>query len=113
MSPDHRPSDLTPVDPVIDAMLSFEPQVMGIMHSTINTIWPGVQHLFGEWDGPVMAYAETTNNNGVPPEDYAEHCRRWVEQGVQIVGGCCGTTIDHIKAIAARLPEKVGERSAA
>jgi 5-methyltetrahydrofolate--homocysteine methyltransferase len=36
------------------------------------------------------------------PESLAPQLREWVENGwLNIVGGCCGTTPDHIKAIAA------------
>jgi homocysteine S-methyltransferase len=34
------------------------------------------------------------------PEYMAGYARRMVEAGARIVGGCCGTTPDHIKAIA-------------
>jgi len=35
------------------------------------------------------------------PETTAGHIREWAEEGlVNIVGGCCGTTPDHIRAIA-------------
>ncbi|MDP1820193.1 MAG: methionine synthase [Acidimicrobiales bacterium] len=35
------------------------------------------------------------------PEQLAEYQARFVtEFGVQVVGGCCGTTVDHIKAVA-------------
>jgi homocysteine S-methyltransferase len=36
----------------------------------------------------------------VPPSAFAEHAERVVEMGVSIVGGCCGTTPEHIRAIA-------------
>ena len=32
------------------------------------------------------------------PEEFAAHARRWIEAGARIVGGCCGTTPDHIRA---------------
>ncbi len=35
------------------------------------------------------------------PEIIAEHVRRYVEQGVRIVGGCCGSTPAHVAAIVA------------
>ncbi|HKV73729.1 MAG TPA: bifunctional homocysteine S-methyltransferase/methylenetetrahydrofolate reductase [Gemmatimonadales bacterium] len=35
------------------------------------------------------------------PEYMANYARRMVESGARLVGGCCGTTPDHIKAIAA------------
>src|SRR3546814_14015718 len=35
------------------------------------------------------------------PHTTASHLREWAEAGlVNIVGGCCGTTPDHIRAIA-------------
>ncbi len=34
-----------------------------------------------------------------PPERYAKVARGWVEAGVRVVGGCCGTTPDHIRAL--------------
>ena len=54
-----------------------------------------------QWQGPVK------------PEDFAAHCRRWVESGVQIIGGCCGTTIHHIRAMVDRLPDRTGPRARA
>lgn len=35
------------------------------------------------------------------PEYMAEYARRFIAAGASIVGGCCGTTPDHIRAIAA------------
>ena len=34
------------------------------------------------------------------PDNYSLHVREWVDKGVQIVGGCCSTTPDHIEAIS-------------
>jgi 5-methyltetrahydrofolate--homocysteine methyltransferase len=35
------------------------------------------------------------------PDDMARHLGRYVELGVKVVGGCCGTTPEHVAAIAA------------
>ena len=36
------------------------------------------------------------------PEETAAHLGEWAEAGlVNIVGGCCGTTPDHVRAISA------------
>jgi S-methylmethionine-dependent homocysteine/selenocysteine methylase len=40
--------------------------------------------------------------NGVAPDAYGRAANAWIEQGAAIVGGCCGTTPDHIAAIARR-----------
>jgi 5-methyltetrahydrofolate--homocysteine methyltransferase len=37
------------------------------------------------------------------PDDLAECVRRYVDRGARIVGGCCGSTPEHIAAIAAAL----------
>jgi methionine synthase / methylenetetrahydrofolate reductase(NADPH) len=34
------------------------------------------------------------------PQYFAEYARRFVESGVSLVGGCCGTTTAHIEAVA-------------
>ena len=37
------------------------------------------------------------------PDAFAERAELWIRAGARIVGGCCGTTPEHIRAIAARL----------
>ena len=37
----------------------------------------------------------------VSPEEFAEVMKKIVEMGAVVIGGCCGTTPDHIKAMAA------------
>jgi methionine synthase I (cobalamin-dependent) len=37
------------------------------------------------------------------PDMLAEHVRRYADQGARIVGGCCGTTPEHVAAIARAL----------
>ena len=87
------------------------------MHSSLPCTTPGLEILFERWTGPVMAYPEATGVDavsrvarGVEPVDFADHCRKWVDGGVQIIGGCCGTTIHHIEAMVEALPERAGNR---
>ena len=116
ISPDHLKSEDKSYDTLIEAMLSFQPQVMGVMHSTIETTNAGLQTLFEHWQGPVMAYPETSSevrkgiSDKVEPAIFAAHCHDWVESGVQIIGGCCGTTIEHIRAMVNELPDVIGIR---
>ena len=116
LSPDHLKSEDKSYDTLIEAMLSFQPQVMGVMHSTIETTNAGLQTLFEHWQGPVMAYPETSSevrkgiSDKVEPAIFAAHCHDWVESGVQIIGGCCGTTIEHIRSMVNELPDVVGIR---
>ena len=99
---------------IIDALASLGPRVVGIMHSSFESTTPGLNILLDRWRGPVMAYPEAMRFDSVghlarvmvEPDDFASHCRDWVEGGVQIIGGCCGTTIEHIRAMVDRLPER-------
>jgi homocysteine S-methyltransferase len=38
-------------------------------------------------------------------EYFAEYAKKFVEAGVKIIGGCCGTTPDHIQAMAQAIEE--------
>jgi S-methylmethionine-dependent homocysteine/selenocysteine methylase len=126
---DHTPPLPLPLDEIIDALQKIGGDVFGIMHSTVGATTPGLQVLCERWAGPVMAYPETMRGDQPPvdqadrlptpsfldvgdlsPEIFAEACRGWVDQGVQIIGGCCGTTIEHMQAMIGRLPAQVGDR---
>jgi S-methylmethionine-dependent homocysteine/selenocysteine methylase len=119
-----------PLGEIIDALQKIGGDVFGIMHSTVGATTPGLQVLCERWTGPVMAYPETMRSTQLPadqadrlptpsfldvgnvsPDIFAEACRGWVNQGVQIIGGCCGATIEHMQAMIARLPAQVGNRS--
>ena len=118
--PDEKalPPETVPLAEHIDALLALAPRAAGIMHSAVEDTSPGLEILFERWSGPVMAYPETAHFNHLGehpsvtmgPAEFATHCRRWVEDGVQIIGGCCGTTVDHIGATVEVLPERPSAR---
>jgi methionine synthase / methylenetetrahydrofolate reductase(NADPH) len=66
---------------------------------------------------PLFARLSAMPNAGAPtrqegrfvyvstPEYFAEYARRFVDAGVTLLGGCCGTTPQHIKAMRAALDE--------
>ncbi len=111
LSDSHRAGEPISLESVVDALVAFGPQVVGIMHSRVESMDPGLEVLRQRWDGPVMAYPETAGTHTVEPDAFAKHCRRWVEKGVQIIGGCCGTTVDHIGALVRELPNVGGPRA--
>ncbi len=58
---------------------------------------------------PLVAYGHINNPRPIQgwsyceqlsPARYAAHVRRWIQAGARIVGGCCGTTPDHLRAVA-------------
>jgi len=46
-----------------------------------------------------------------PPEYLASYARRFIQCGVRLVGGCCGTTPEHIKAIKGAVRSLSPQRS--
>lgn len=85
--------------------------VAGVMHSHVDVTGPALDVLRRNWDGPLMAYAETGRfeppnwvfEDVVSPAAYAAIGREWADAGVQIIGGCCGTTPEHIAALGVAL----------
>ena len=115
---DQQPRPEVPLETLIDEFTALGGTVAGIMHSATSSTSPGLEVLFRRWSGPVMAYPEMLDVNPrdadargpVSPEDFAGHCKRWVEEGVQIIGGCCGTTVEHIRRMVDALPDRLGAR---
>jgi 5-methyltetrahydrofolate--homocysteine methyltransferase len=75
-----------------------------------------VRYLSQQWPGriscmPNQGMPEVVNGQTfypLSPAEYARHMRRFVEQyGVSVVGGCCGTSPEHIRALAAELRDAV------
>lgn len=71
-----------------------------------------IRYLSQQWPGRISCMP----NQGLPevvegqtvyplsPAEFARHMRHFVEQyGVSVVGGCCGTSPEHIRALAAAL----------
>jgi S-methylmethionine-dependent homocysteine/selenocysteine methylase len=61
------------------------------------------------WSGPIGVYPESgyfaqPNWNFVDvisPDDLAREARAWLDAGARLVGGCCGTGSEHIRALRA------------
>ena len=51
---------------------------------------------------PVIG-AEGNADYDISPEEMAADADQWVAHGARIIGGCCGTTPAHLKAIAQAL----------
>ena len=100
---------------IIDALMERGGDVYGIMHSTADVTGPALDCLANRWQGPVMAYPETLRTfdarthlttDSLTPDEFARSCLAWLDSGVSIIGGCCGTTIDHIRALVRHMEER-------
>ena len=114
---DHPDLELTAV---LDALIPMGPTVVNIMHSEIGAIPEAIALIRERWSGPIGVYPESgyfakPNWNFVDvitPADLVTEAIQWVAAGVRLLGGCCGTSPEHIKALRAAMPELRAARQA-
>ena len=114
---DHSEIELTEV---LDALIPMGPTVVNIMHSEIRAIPEAIELLRERWSGPIGVYPESgyftqpTWNfiDVIAPEDLVTEAMGWVKAGVRLLGGCCGTSPDHISALHASIPDLEAVRQA-
>ena len=97
----------TPLSAPLQALIPMNPAVVNIMHTPPEAVEPALKELKQRWSGPVGAYPELgdftppqwqfTHPNA--PADLVSHAVRWVRAGARLLGGCCGTTPEHIRAL--------------
>ncbi len=101
---------------MVETLKPLGGQAAGIMHTQVENIAPALQVLRQHWSGPLLAYAETGKlilpewryEEVSPPDEYALEIDAWIrDYGVQIVGGCCGTGPEHIRALKQLLSNRV------
>jgi S-methylmethionine-dependent homocysteine/selenocysteine methylase len=95
---------LVPLGECLDALLPFAPAAVNVMHSPVAAIGPALSEIRSRWPGHIGAYPEigdgTETTHAVSPEELAECANGWLAAGAQILGGCCGTTPAHVRALA-------------
>jgi S-methylmethionine-dependent homocysteine/selenocysteine methylase len=98
---------LVPLAATLDALLPFAPDAIAVMHSPIAAVAPALHEIRARWHGLLGAYPEIGNGSAatqaVAPAALGAQARDWVDAGARIVGGCCGTHPEHIRALAASL----------
>jgi len=91
----------------LDAIKGKNVPLVSIMHTEVEHIDPCLDIVANRWSGPIGVYAHSARwvdgvclfDVTISPEDYAAHAKSWLEHGVQVIGGCCGLGVDHIKAL--------------
>jgi methionine synthase I (cobalamin-dependent) len=80
----------------------------GIMHTSAEVMGDALTAVRQDFAGPLMAYPDSGYFempdwrfvDDMAPARFEAFCREWIAAGVQIIGGCCGLTPDHIRAAA-------------
>ena len=80
-----------------------------IAHSDIEVTGQAIKIAKKKFNGVLGAYPNRGHYekphwkfvDNITPSEYLEKAKSWVEDGAQIVGGCCGVGVEEIKAISA------------
>lgn len=105
--------------PLDDIAALIPPQgvdVAGVMHTGADVVADALGVVRRHFAGPLMAYPDSGYFEMpdwrfvdiLPTERYAAFCRDWVAQGAQVLGGCCGLGIEHVRAAAAVRDARAG-----
>jgi S-methylmethionine-dependent homocysteine/selenocysteine methylase len=104
---------------VLDALIPLGPTVVNIMHSEIRAVPEAIKPLRERWSGPIGVYPESGHFTQphwnfvdvISPEDLVTEALGWVSAGARLLGGCCGTSPEHIQALKTALPQLESSRS--
>ena len=96
-----------PFNELIKIIDNYDLGAVGLMHCDLNVIENCIKELRNAFDGPIMVYPETAVfkfpsydlSNVISPSDFLKEAKKWKNLGAQIIGGCCGTSVEHIKVL--------------
>jgi homocysteine S-methyltransferase len=91
-----------PLAEAIDAVACFAPAAVGVNclpPDAVDACLPVLRRA----GLPFLVYANAGAPGTTTPEAYAAAGLRWASAGAACIGGCCGTTPAHLRALVARL----------
>lgn len=101
---------VTYLDEALQSLSPHATPLVSIMHTLIEDIQPALDALKLNWSGIMGIYAHCGKFvmpnwqfiDMISPENYAAEAQKWADQGVQMIGGCCGIAPEHIHALKER-----------
>lgn len=99
-----------------EQVIAMGGSVVTIFHSPIAATDAALPLVRAKWKGPIGIYPEAERKDyiavhknpdepdHVSPAEFVAKARTWVSQGVQVIGGCCGIELDHIRPLREALP---------
>jgi len=96
-------------EPLVDALAAVKEKnlpLINIMHTEVDYIGECLDILKSHWNGAIGVYAHVCQfdraetkaiyDDLISPADYAIASKGWMDQGAQVIGGCCGVRKEHI-----------------
>jgi homocysteine S-methyltransferase len=92
----------------VQILADFDVAAAGVMHTPSDVIGDAIAILREAFDGPLTAYPDSGYfkmpqwqfEDVIAPDALLTFATGWVDSGVQVIGGCCGLSPEHIAAIA-------------
>ena len=93
---------------LVPLLRRFDVAAAGVMHTPSNITGEAIAILRRGFGGPLLAYPDSGYfampdwkfEDVIPPAEFLRFATGWAEDGVQILGGCCGLSPAHIAALA-------------
>lgn len=102
------PGEDIPFAQLVSILHDWDVDAAGIMHTPANLVSDALDSLRATFDGPLMAYPDSGYfksphwqfEDVIEPRELRRYAEGWIEQGAQVLGGCCGLSPEHIAALA-------------
>lgn len=97
-----------PLDEALAALRGRDVPLISLMHMDVTNIDVCLDAMKRTWSGPMGVYAHSSHqadgkwiyDDTITPQAYATASARWLQNGVQVIGGCCGVRVPHIEALS-------------
>ena len=101
------------------ALAALGGDVVTVFHSPVDATEDALTVVKAHWNGPIGVYPEAERPDYVTahrddsietkltPDEFLGRAQRWVSNGVQVIGGCCGVELEYIRPLRDALPERL------
>jgi homocysteine S-methyltransferase len=111
----HAPESDIPFEEVVQVLHNYEVAAAGIMHTPSDVISDALAILRTVYNGPLTAYPDSGYfkmpnwqfEKVIATDEFLRFATQWVDDGVQVIGGCCGLSPEHIAALAPLHKKKI------
>jgi S-methylmethionine-dependent homocysteine/selenocysteine methylase len=107
------------LDAGLKELVPLGAKVINVFHSNVKSTDAALPLVREKWSGPIGVYPEAgrvdyidplsdpAGKNDLTPAEFLDLARKWVQDGVQIIGGCCGIGPDYIRPLRGGLPTRI------
>jgi len=90
---------------LVKALSKYSVDLINVMHTPVSDVPAAIDIVRNYWEGPVGVYPESGefmmpnwNFVDIEPSVLAEKAVSWAQDGIRLIGGCCGLGPQHISA---------------